>query len=92
MFYNAVVEMAQSASLRNRVAACAAAEGVTNPEQWAASKMWALASSPGWAEDWAYAQDTYTVNQNPDTGARTDVIGDAQILAAVQALSADPEA
>lgn len=79
--------MATNASLRERVAAAAAGEGITDPLQWAADHMWAVASSPGWAAAWDYAEDTKTENVNPDTGARLDVIDDSMILSAVQALN-----
>lgn len=88
MAYSSIVEMAQSNSLRMRITACVAQEGITNPEQWTASNMWKIAAQPGWAADWDYAKGTYNPNFNPDTGARTDVIDDAQILSAVQAVAA----
>lgn len=90
MVYSAIVDMANSASLRSRVAAAAAAEGASDPEQWARANIWRIAASPDWATDWAYAVDTATVNVNPDTGARIDVISDADILAAVQAVMMPP--
>jgi hypothetical protein len=86
MSYNSIVEIAQSESLRGRITAAAAAEGIDYPEQWASTAMWKLAASPGWADKWDSANDSYTVNANPDTGARTDVISDGDILSAVQAL------
>ena len=85
MSYRSVVEMAQSQSLRERITAAVAAEGISNPEAWTASNMWAIVSAPGWGDQWAYASDTYQVNANPDYGARTDVISDQDILSAVQA-------
>ena len=88
MAYIDVVAMARSQSLLERVAACAAAEGVDNPWEWAVANAWTMAASPGWAEDWRYAVETATPNVNPDTGARGDVIDDSQILPAVQALLA----
>lgn len=86
MSYASIVEMANSGSLRSRVTACVAQEGIDNPEQWTASNIWKIVSQPGWADDWDYTKGTYNVNNNPDTGARSDVIDDAQILAAVQAV------
>lgn len=85
MAYADIVEMAQSTTLRQRIAAAVAGEGEADPVQWAADNMWHLAASPGWADDWSYARDTATVNTNPDVGARSDVIDDPQILSAVQA-------
>lgn len=90
MAYAHIVEMAGSQTLMNRVAACAAAEGLDNPRDWAIGHMWKIAATPGWADDWAYAVNTYTPEKNPDIGARPDVIGDEKILPAVQAMIANP--
>lgn len=88
MAYVHLVEMASSQSLMNRIAACAALEGIDNPREWAMARMWKIAATPGWADDWSYASDEYTPEKNPDTGARPDVIGDEKILPAVQAIVA----
>lgn len=88
MAYKDIIEMANSSSLIARVVACAAGEGIENPSQWVSQRTWKIASSPGWANQWSYAVDTATVNVNPDTGARSDVISDANILSAVQAIVA----
>lgn len=88
MSYTDIIQMAQSSSLIAREIACAAAENIPNPAQWVSEHSWKLASTPGWAAKWSYAVDTATVNVNPDTGARNDVINDNDILAAVQALRA----
>lgn len=85
MNYNAIADMSQSNSLRSRVTACAAESGKPDPSTWSGSRMWQISASPGWNEAWANAVDNLNVNQNPDIGARTDVITDAMILAAVQA-------
>lgn len=85
MAYSDIVEMAGSQSLFNRCVAAAAQQGEEQPTGWVSNNIWHLAASPGWAEDWAYAKDTYQINGNPDLGARTDVIDEAQILASVQA-------
>lgn len=86
MSYLSVVEMAGSQSLLQRIAACAASEGQSDPTTWAQANIWSLCSSPNWDDSWAYAKDTETVNVNPDTGIRDDVINDNMILSAVQAL------
>lgn len=88
MAYSTIAEIAGSTSLQTRIAGAAAQEGVDLPVGWAATHAWEIAASPEWADNWAYAVDTATVNVNPDTGARNDVISDAMILAAVQALIA----
>lgn len=83
--YNSTRQMVESESLRKRVAAAAAGEGILNPEQWAADQMWQLASDPGWVDSWSYAKNTETLDNNPDTGARPGVINDQTILSVVQA-------
>lgn len=89
MSYQSVVEMASSQSLLARLVAAAAAEGQTDPLQWTQANVWRLSATPGWADAWAYARDTETDDQNPDTGRRPGVISDGMILSAVQALRAE---
>jgi hypothetical protein len=84
--YTSVVEMANSSSLIGRLTAAAAGESIADPQAWVRTNLWKIVSSPGWADDWAYAADTASVNTNPDLGIRTDVISDAKILAAIQAV------
>jgi hypothetical protein len=86
MSYQSIVEMAGSNSLLMRVTAAAAQEGATEPSTFAQIHMWHLASSTDWVQAWDYAKGAATVNNNPDIGARDDVINDAMILAAVQPL------
>ena len=88
MSYNSITQIASSPSLMNRVAAAAAAEGEGSPVEWAQRNAWVYASQPGWADAWAYALDTQTDDDNPDTGVRPGVINDDMILAAVQAIMA----
>lgn len=85
MSYSSIVEMANSGSLRSRITACVAAEGIDNPEAWTGSNIWKICQQIG-DTDWAYAVSTATVNVNPDTGARDDVVSDQDILSAIQAL------
>lgn len=89
MSYSSIRDIATDGSLMGRITAAAASEGLENPDSWAASRMWKFASQPGWGDKWAYAKDNETVNVNPDSGARTDVISDADILTAVQAIVAE---
>ena len=88
MSYASIVDMSQSAALRARVAACAADEGLQgDPTVWAASHIWEIvASDAGWVQAWDSAVASSSVNYNPDTGARDDVITDAMILSVVQPL------
>lgn len=90
MSYNDLSTMKANGSLFNRIVAAAAAEQITNPEGWAGQYLWPLITQPGWQDAWAYAEDNKTINQNPDTGARTDVINDNMILGAVQAVKNNP--
>lgn len=93
MPYNHVVEMAYSQSLLERVAACAAAEGIEGPREWALANAWRIvAHDPVWEEVWEYNRTTAaTPNVNPDTGYRTDVIADDKIAAVVAALKPPEE-
>ena len=84
MSYSTQASMSQDPDLHARLAACAAAEGMTDPHPlaWASNHQWQLAASPGW--DAAYAHALTTGVQNP--GASESVITDGMILAAVQPL------
>lgn len=80
--YAAIAAAAASQSLRSRVAACAAQQGVTEPESWAYRTCWAWAAAPGWGAAWASAQAA----GSPDPGADEAVISDAMVLSQTQAL------
>ena len=84
MSYNSIADVAHSSTLRERIAACAADEGITDPHptEWADHHQWRLAASPGWGDAWAYALASDTA----DPGADEGVINDSMILAAVQAI------
>lgn len=93
MSYLTVMKVANSHTLQQRIQAAAAQEAANadvtldgGAVVWVMTNMLTLAATPGWADKWAYAEDTYNVNLNPDTGARNDVISDADIVAAVQPL------
>lgn len=90
MAYSDIANMARNGDLRERIAACAAKEGVHDPHPtaWADAHQWRLAASPGWEEAWAYARGTGVEN----IGRNEGVINDQMILAAVQGLRADLEA
>lgn len=81
MSYNSIAEMARNNALRERIAACASAEGVTiQPTRWADENQWFLAASPGWAAAWASA----LASNNEAPGRDEGVITDGMILASVQ--------
>lgn len=90
MTYNSVVQINSSDSLRQRVSACAAEQGNTTPTAWANANLFSLASDPqfGWGAAWDSAVAANSVDVNPDTGIRDDVISDAMILSAVQSRKA----
>ena len=99
MSYFTIAVMHQDPTLRARVAACCAAEGMPDPESWAARHAWALAAQPGWAAAWESALVT---NDCTDPAAPLDgtppqaggycpgadgtAITDGMILSAVQHL------
>ena len=84
MSYNDIATMAKDGDLRERIAACAAEEGIREPHptQWADRNQWALAASPGWGDAYGYALNTNV--ERP--GKSESVITDAMILSAVQIL------
>lgn len=90
MTYSTIADMTQSLSLTQRVSAAAASEGELLPSQWASQNIWAMASQPGWAAAWESAQQTATLDTNPDTGNRPGVITDGMILSAVQGIRNPP--
>lgn len=83
--YRAINEMSVSPSLLDRITACCATKGIPNPRDVAYTNAYLWAATEGWADAWAYAVDNYSMNFNPDTGVRDDVISDAMIEAAVDA-------
>lgn len=89
MSYTSIVEMAGSVALRDRIAAAAAAEPgfEGDPSTWALQNLLRVcAHDAAWQSAWQYVKETMTINDNPDIGARDDVISDAMILSAVQAV------
>jgi len=84
MALQSIVDMANSSSLLARAAACAAQLGENQPMQWAQTYAWKLAVTTGWADKWDAAKAA--AEPPVDMGADPDVISDADILAAVQAL------
>lgn len=86
--YHAITEMTVSPSLTSRIAACLATRNISNPRDVAVVRVFDFAAQPGWGSVWAAAVQGYHVNQNPDTGARTDVITDEMIETAVDVLCA----
>lgn len=91
MSYGTQAQLSRDPAIRERLAAAAAKEGVTDPHPtaWADANQWILAAEPGWDEAYSYAIATDV----PNPGADESVITDAMILAAVQkALGITPPA
>jgi hypothetical protein len=88
MSYSAPTAMASNNALRDRIASAAALEGEADPFGWLNRNLYLVVARTDWVDKWDYAEDTKNINVNPDTGARTDVIDDGMILAAVQAVQA----
>ena len=88
MTYSDIAAMARDNSLRDRIAACAATEGVVDqhPTTWADTYQWQIVASPGWGEAWASATASGVTSPGSDAG----VITDQMILAAVQPLVVIP--
>lgn len=84
MSYSTQAQMARDNDLLLRVAACAANEGVKDPEQWAWKHQWEVSAQPGWDDAYAYAINAAV--EYP--GAQGTVISDAMILSGVQSIHA----
>jgi len=51
--YATIAQIQGDGSIRQRVTACVAVQGIAGPpEQWAADHAWKLAAHPGWADAW----------------------------------------
>lgn len=83
MSYTTIAQMKDDTALRKRINACAANEGIQEPETWVNVHAWEFATQPGWAAAWDSAVETGI--ENP--GRMETVISDAQILSAVQAIN-----
>lgn len=88
MAYIDVADMAKNGHLRERIAACAATEGVIKPHPtaWADKHQWRIAATPGWSADWQYAREVGVITE---LGKDPGVINDNRILSAVQAIIAE---
>lgn len=83
MTYTALAAMNGSGTLRSRIIAAAAEEGIPNPDTQVSTYMWRIIARAEWKDRWQDATVNYTPVYNPDTGARPDVITDAMIKSAV---------
>jgi hypothetical protein len=83
MSYLTTYHIGSNEWMLRRVTACAAAEGMADPVQWAADNQYLWAAAPGWSDAWEYA---LAANPEDDPGKNEAVITDGMILAQVQAL------
>lgn len=87
MSYLAISQMQSHPSIKARVTACCAQEGVIDPEAKVQEILWTVCASPGWGEAWDYAV-AQAIQAGPgnatDPGIDPAVITDAMILSAVQ--------
>lgn len=87
-------EIARNFAMTNRVAQCAAEQGIPNPDQWTAEHAREWAAAPGWDDAWAYAQASHPPNPEGgnayDPGTDEAVITDNMILAQVQLMQGVP--
>lgn len=79
-----VTRVAANHFLILRIAACAAREGIPDPQFWAQQRMWRLAAQDGWAD--AYANSTAD-----DPGEDETAITDTMITDAVRAIWASEQ-
>lgn len=82
MSYLTQSKIAADSSILLRLTACAAIEGVEHPSEWVNTRVWQVATQPGWHE--AYGDALAAGGTDP--GADEAVITDGMILSAVQSL------
>lgn len=84
MSLNTIVHMAHDGDLQQRFIACAAQEGIDQPDSWVMMYRWLLVRDTE-----AVAAYQFAVDGDHDRigsyGKRSDVINDAKILSIVQA-------
>ena len=83
MSYLTQSHIAQDTVLQRRIIACAALEGVPDPQFWVGSMMWRFSTQPGWVE-------AYKAATHPEGGANEGAVTDSMILEAVTALYEPP--
>jgi len=76
--------------LTNRVAQCAAEQGIPDPDTWTGTNRRTWAAAPGWAAAWESALVAQGGNPAYDPGADAAVITDQMILSQVQSMAPTP--
>jgi len=85
MSYLTQAAMAQNATLTQRVAQCAAQQGIANPDSWTQENRREWAAAPGWDAAWESGLETNKKQTGYDPGADEACITDQMILSWVQA-------
>ena len=80
MSYAIHADIVASGSLRQRITACAAQEGATDPPRWVNATIWTLPQSD-WIAAWQYREAS---DPGADHGANEAGVTDGMILAVVQ--------
>jgi len=73
-----------NAAMFNRVAQCAATEGIPNPTSWAAENARIWAAAPGWDAAW---ESALASDPDGDPGTNEAVITDQMILSQFQSMN-----
>ncbi len=83
MSFNTIAKAAGDGDLHQRFVACAAAEGVEDPQGWVGPRTWQIATHPAVKDAYEYA-----VNSGLDApGRRDDVVTDEVILTVFRELT-----
>ena len=88
MAYSDVALLSADNDFIMRTRAAVAQEGNADPVGWSYAHVWAMASAPGFGDQYASA----LAANIPRPGNDQSVISDAQILSAVQSIGTAPEA
>lgn len=81
--YSTHGDIATDYEIRKRVTACAAQEGLTNPQAWTQSVIWNLVKSD-WIAAWESAVAGGTIPED-ELGRNEAVVTEGMILSSVQA-------
>lgn len=82
MAYSDIALLSSDSDFIMRVSACAATESIAEPNRWAMDHQWQMAAVPTFGEKYAYAIATGVARPGNDQS----VIGDGEILSAVQSM------
>lgn len=93
MSYLTQSQLAEDHFILRRITACAASEGIAEPDMLVNQHRWELSAQPGWVGAYASAQVAHEADPDtvPPPGANEAAITDGMILAAVQLLMSEDE-